>query len=112
MAFRRIALILTGLSAFAGCGTGEQVKVSFYGEGTGDGELRVTNDEDQAMVGAMDANSTAEGELAAGSRMEISAVAHAGSRFVSFGGDCSGTSSPLVIQLSGPKTCSVRFDKD
>jgi hypothetical protein len=112
MAFRRIALSLAGLLTFAGCGTGEQVTVSFYGEGTGDGDLRVTNDEGQAMFGGMDANSTAEGELAAGSRMEIRAVAHAGSHFVGFGGDCSGTSSPFVTQLSGPKTCSVRFDKD
>lgn len=112
MAFRRIALILTGLLALAGCGTGEQMKVSFYGAGTGDGDLRVTNDEGQAIFGGMDANSTAEGELAADSRMEISAVAHAGSHFVSFGGDCAGTSSPFVTQLNGPKTCSVRFDKD
>ena len=112
MSFQRGALILVGLVAFAGCGSGEQMTISLYGEGTGDGDIWITNDEDQAVVGSMDASITMEGQLAADSHVELSATAHPGSHFVSFGGDCSSTNSPLQFQLTAPMHCSVRFDQD
>src|SRR5262245_60942959 len=83
MSFQRGALILVALVAFAGCGSGEQMTISLYGEGTGDGDIWITNDEDQAVVGSMDASITMEGRLAADSHVELIATAHPGSHFVS-----------------------------
>jgi hypothetical protein len=108
----RLALFVCALCMGMACNGDEQLVVSIYGEGTGDGEIQITNDEDQAVVGAMDAVSSMEGGLAAGSNVEIRATAHAGSHFVEFGGDCAGTTSPFSFQLNHPMKCAVRFDKD
>jgi hypothetical protein len=108
----RMALLVCGLCIGAACNGDEQLVVSIYGEGTGDGEIRITNDEDQAVIGAMDVTSTMEGGLAAGSNVEIRATAHPGSHFVGFEGDCAGTTSPFSFQLHRPMKCAVRFDKD
>jgi hypothetical protein len=97
-----------GLTACAA----EEFTVAMYGEGTGDGEIRIENDEGQVVVGGMDATSTAEGALAAGSQIVIHATPHAGSHFTSFGGDCAGDANPLSLELERPIRCAVKFDKD
>jgi len=108
----RKALLVCGLCVGTACCGDDQLVVSLYGEGTGDGDIRITNDEEQAVVGAMDVTSTMEGGLAAGSNVEIRATAHPGSHFVGFGGDCVGTTSPISFALNHPMKCAVRFDKD
>jgi hypothetical protein len=102
--------ILIGFLALTGCGPGEQIEIAFYGEGTGEGDIRVENDEEQVIVGSMDATSTAEGGLAAGSQVTIRATGRVGSVFSGFGGDCAGASSPFTFELTRPMRCSVKFD--
>src|SRR5690349_13808580 len=112
MQIQRIAFLVAIASTLAACGPGDQVNVAFYGEGTGSGELRVTNDADQGIVGSLDATSTAEGLLAADSEVRIDVVPSPGSHFAGFGGDCSGDKSPLTLSLTRPIRCSVRFERD
>src|SRR5262249_37950120 len=112
MRFPTMALIAAGPFALAACGGGEQVEVAFYGEGAGQGGLRGPNHPGQEIIRGMAGENTMQGQVAAGSHVEIRAAAAPGSRFVSFGGDCSGTSSPLTLDLTVPIRCSVRFDAE
>lgn len=103
-----LVLVFCGLAA---C-TDETDGVTFglYAEGTGQGDIRIENDEGQVILGSMDATSTMEGQLAKSSQVSMTATPRAGSVFAGFGGACAGGTNPFSFQIDHTMTCSVRFD--
>jgi pectate lyase len=54
----------------------------------------------------------ASGTFVEGSTVELTATAAAGHRFASWGGDLSGTTSPALLTMDGPKTVTAAFMPD
>jgi len=112
----RIASAVALLAAWvvsAGCSgsdDGHDIEVQF--EGSGVAEVRIENDEGQVVFAKGDSTATMQGQFAADSFVEITVIPDPGTRFVGFGGSCTGGSNPLQFELNSPRSCTILLTQD
>lgn len=71
--------------------------------GTGNGVVT-------SVPAAISCGDTCSTQAVAGTTITLTAASAAGSNFVAWSGDCSGTEATVNVNLAGARTCTARFD--